>query len=152
VRAEEYPGLTFDSEGLVGRGPRPLVCWGVTDLVSSAGLSIDRGHPLPRLRAPISGGTGGDPRPARRPVAERPDGQNADARLDPARHDVRLSESELFLCFFALGGMSGSMRSEAFLIGALLANSRGHDVLAHALNDRLSELGGSHPLPPSADT
>jgi hypothetical protein len=75
-----------------------------------------------------------------------------DARLDQARHDAHLSESELFLRYFALGGMSSSLQVEAFLLGALLPSPHDHDVLAHALNERFSELGGNHPVPYSRDT
>jgi len=77
--------------------------------------------------------------------------RNADARLDQARHDAHLSESELFLRYFSLGGMSSSLQVEAFLLGALLPTPHDHDVLAHALNERFSELGADHPVPYSGD-
>ena len=77
--------------------------------------------------------------------------RNADARLDQARHDAHLSESELFLRYFALGGMSTSLQVEAFLLGALVPSPHDHDVLAQALNERFSELGGNRPVPYSGD-
>jgi hypothetical protein len=78
--------------------------------------------------------------------------RSADATLDQARHDAHLSENELFLRYFALGGMSTSLQVEAYLLGALLPSPHDHDVLAHALNERFSELGGNRPVRYSADT
>ncbi len=78
--------------------------------------------------------------------------RESDARLDQARHDADLSESELFLRYFALGGMSTSLQVEAFLLGALLPSPHDHDILALALNERFSELGAHRPVPYSADT
>ena len=75
----------------------------------------------------------------------------ADARLDQARHDAHLSESELFLGYFALGGMSTSLQVEGFLLGALLPSPHDHDVLALALNERFTELGRNYPVPYSSD-
>jgi hypothetical protein len=75
----------------------------------------------------------------------------ADAGLDRARHDAHLSESELFLRYFALGGMSTSLQVEAFLLGALLPSPHDHDVLAVALNERFIELGFNDPVPYSGD-
>jgi hypothetical protein len=77
--------------------------------------------------------------------------RSADARLDRARHDAHLSESELFLRYFALGGLCTSLQVEGFLLGALLPSPHDYDVLALALNERFSELGGNHPVPYSAE-
>jgi hypothetical protein len=77
---------------------------------------------------------------------------NADARLDQARHDAHLSKGEFFLRYFALGGMSTSLQVEAFLLGTRLPSPHDHDVLAHALNERFSELGGGRPIRYSGDT
>ncbi len=35
---------------------------------------------------------------------------------------------------------------EAFLYGALIPTIHDHDVIAHAINERFSELGGDHPV------
>jgi hypothetical protein len=75
-----------------------------------------------------------------------------DARLDRARLDADLSQGELFLRYFALGGMSTSLQVEAFLFGALLPTPHDYDVLAQALNERFVELGENHPVPYSGDT
>jgi hypothetical protein len=67
--------------------------------------------------------------------------------LDRYRRDADLSRSELWLRYFELGGMSSALQLEAFLYGALQPSSHDHDVIAHALNERFSELGGDHPVP-----
>ncbi len=43
--------------------------------------------------------------------------------------------------------MSSPFQVEAFLAGALEPTPHDHDILAHALNERFSELGGDHPVP-----
>ena len=67
--------------------------------------------------------------------------------LDQARQVAKLSLHELWLRCFELGGMSSALEVEAYLFGALEPTAHEHDVLAHALNERFSELGGDHPIP-----
>lgn len=69
------------------------------------------------------------------------------AALDEARRDAQLSHGELFLRYFELGGMSSALQVEAFCYGALEPSDHDHDVVAHALNERFSELGRDHPVP-----
>jgi len=71
--------------------------------------------------------------------------------LERARRDVGMSVDDLWMRYFALGGMSSALEIEAYLLGALLAPNHDHDVLAVALNERFSELGGDHPVPYSGD-
>lgn len=71
--------------------------------------------------------------------------------LEQARQVVGMSIDDLWLRYFALGGMSNALEVEAYLLGALLAPTHDHDVLAVALNERFSELGGDHPVPYSGD-
>jgi hypothetical protein len=71
----------------------------------------------------------------------------ADQLLDRARQDASLSHAELWLRYFALGGMSSALQLEAFLYGALQPADHDHDIIAHALNERFVELGGNHPVP-----
>ena len=66
--------------------------------------------------------------------------------LDRARSDAGLSHAELWLRYFELGGMGGPVELEAYLHGSVLASDHEHDVLAHAINERLVELGGSQAL------
>jgi hypothetical protein len=67
--------------------------------------------------------------------------------LDQARRDSGLSRSELWMRYFALGGMSQPLQLEAVLHGALETTAHDHDQIAHALNERFTELGRNHPVP-----
>jgi hypothetical protein len=42
--------------------------------------------------------------------------------------------------------MSTGFELEAFLYGMLSPTTRDHDVIAHALNERFTELGKNHPV------
>jgi hypothetical protein len=66
--------------------------------------------------------------------------------LDVYRQEAGLSQGELWLRYFELGGMSTGFELEAYLFGMLLPSDHDHDVIAHALNERFSELGGDHPV------
>jgi hypothetical protein len=70
-----------------------------------------------------------------------------DDRLNDARIDAGLSIEELWLRYFALGGMATSTELEAYLHGLLSATDHNHDLIAHALNERFVELGRNHPVP-----
>jgi len=71
--------------------------------------------------------------------------------LDRYRREACLSGEELWLRYFELGGMSTSLQLEAFLFGVLQPTTHDHNVIAHALNERFSELGGDHPVPYAED-
>jgi hypothetical protein len=71
--------------------------------------------------------------------------------LEQARRDVGLSIGDLWMRYFALGGMSSALELEAILYGALIADPHDRDVLAVALNERFAEMGGDHPIPYSDD-
>jgi hypothetical protein len=67
--------------------------------------------------------------------------------LDIYRREARLSLRELWLRYFELGGMSTGFDVEAFLYGVLTPSDHDHDIIAQALNERFTELGGNHPVP-----
>jgi hypothetical protein len=71
--------------------------------------------------------------------------------LERARREVGLSVPDLWFRYFTLGGMSTALEVEAFLYGALVADTHDRDILAVALNERFAELGGDHPIPYSDD-
>jgi hypothetical protein len=71
--------------------------------------------------------------------------------LEKARREVGLSVSELWWRYFAIGGMSNELEVEAILYQALVPTESDRDLLAVALNERISELGGDHPIPYSND-
>jgi hypothetical protein len=71
--------------------------------------------------------------------------------LDEYRRDALLSHDELWFRYFELGGMSTAVEVEAFIYGALNPSPHDRDLIAHALNERFSELGGDHPVPYADD-
>ena len=71
--------------------------------------------------------------------------------LELARREVGLSHSELWLRYFALGGMSSALELEAYLYEALTPSWHDRDMVALALNERFSELGADHPIRYSDD-
>ena len=71
--------------------------------------------------------------------------------LEAGRREAGLSHGDLWFRYFELGGMRTALEVEAYLYGALVATTHDRDVLAVALNERFSELGGDHPIPYSDD-
>jgi hypothetical protein len=71
--------------------------------------------------------------------------------LEQARRHLGLSIGDLWLRYFALGGMSTALEVEAILYSALIPDPHDRDVLAVALNERFSETGRDHPIPYSDD-
>jgi hypothetical protein len=71
--------------------------------------------------------------------------------LELARRELGLSVDDLWMRYFALGGMSSALEIEAYLLGALVTPSNVHDRIAVALNERFAELDRDHPVPYSAD-
>jgi hypothetical protein len=51
-----------------------------------------------------------------------------------------LTVSQLWMRYFALGGDAGEMELDAYLNGAIALPAMQHDVLAHAINERLDEI------------
>ena len=78
-------------------------------------------------------------------MPERPD------VLEQGRREAGLSHSDLWFRYFELGGMRTALEVEAYLYGALMATTHDRDLIAVALNERFSELGGDHPIPYSDD-
>lgn len=68
-------------------------------------------------------------------------------RLDRARQDAGLSQAQLWMRYFGLGGMTPALEVEAILHGALEATAPDRDRIVHALNERFTELGHNHPVP-----
>ena len=66
--------------------------------------------------------------------------------LDVYRQEAGLSHGELWLRYFELGGMSTGFELEAFVYGLVIPKARDHDLIAHALNERFTELGANHPV------
>lgn len=67
--------------------------------------------------------------------------------FDRGRRHGALSQFELWLRYFELGGADSFLEVEGYLFGALAPTAREHDLLVHALNERFAELGRGHPVP-----
>jgi hypothetical protein len=73
-------------------------------------------------------------------------------QLTEAFAAAELSVEELWLRYFALGGDAGKVEIEAYLAGLMPLASLQHNILAHAINERLDELGPPRaPYRPEAD-
>ena len=57
-----------------------------------------------------------------------------------------LSIPELWVRYFALGGDASPFALEAYLHGVLEPAALDHDMIAHALNEELSDRGQDRPL------
>ena len=77
--------------------------------------------------------------------------EQSNAALDDARKDAGLTQAELWLRYFGLGGMSMPLELEAYLFGLVVPSTHDRDVLVHAFNDRFTELGRNHPVPYAGD-
>jgi hypothetical protein len=66
--------------------------------------------------------------------------------LERARREVGLTQTELWLRYFELGGMSAALELEGFLAGVLRPSRHDYDLVAHAINERFVELGGNRPV------
>lgn len=75
----------------------------------------------------------------------------ADDSLDRARRDADLTQEDLWMRYFGLGGMAPAMELEAVCHGAMSTNDPDYDRIVHALNERFTELGRNHPVPYSPD-
>lgn len=67
--------------------------------------------------------------------------------LERARRDCGLTRDQLWMRYFGLGGMRPELEVEAILHGALVPSPVDRNQIAHALNERFTELGRNHPVP-----
>lgn len=74
-----------------------------------------------------------------------------DDSFDQARKSAGLSPSQLWVRYFGLGGMSDRVELDAMCHGAMVPTGQEHDLIAHALNERFTELGRNHPVPYTED-
>jgi hypothetical protein len=70
-----------------------------------------------------------------------------DDTLERARRQAGLTHTELWLRYFALGGMSNPTELEGYLHGALRPTAHERNIIVHAINERHVELGQDHPVP-----
>jgi hypothetical protein len=67
------------------------------------------------------------------------------ARFYAAFEASKLTVAELWLRYFAIGGAASELEVDAYLNGAIALPAIQHDMLAHAINERLDEIA-----PPAA--
>lgn len=72
--------------------------------------------------------------------------------LEVARREAGLSRHQLWVRYFALGGMTPALELEAVCHGAMVTSDPDHDRIAHVLNERFTEMGRNHPVPYSEDS
>jgi hypothetical protein len=75
----------------------------------------------------------------------------AQQKLTEAFAGSKLTVEELWLRYFALGGDVGKVEIEAYLAGLMPMSSLQHNILAHAINERLDELGPPRRAPYRSD-
>ena len=63
----------------------------------------------------------------------------------------KLTVEALWIRYFALGGDVGKVEIEAYLAGLMPMSSLQHNILAHAINERLDELGPPRRAPYRSD-
>ncbi len=66
--------------------------------------------------------------------------------LEEARGMSGLSQVDLWVRYFALGGVASREDTEGFLTSNGALDTAQQDVLAHALNERFHEMGQDHPV------
>jgi len=57
-----------------------------------------------------------------------------------------MSFNELWLRQVSVGGVAGSLETEAYVLGLLSPDPHQYDILAQALNEHFVELGEDHPV------
>jgi diguanylate cyclase (GGDEF)-like protein len=68
-----------------------------------------------------------------------------------AREACGMSQEDLWMRYFALGGMSRPLELDAIVHGALRTTAQDRDLVVLALNERFSELGRARPIGYSDD-
>jgi hypothetical protein len=61
-------------------------------------------------------------------------------RLHDAFEAADLTVDELWLRYFSFGGEAGRLEVDAYVNGAIAMPPVQHDMLAHAINERLDEI------------
>ena len=61
-------------------------------------------------------------------------------RFHQAFEAAHISVDELWLRCFSLGGEAGRFELDAYLNGAIALPPSQHDIVAHAINERLNEI------------
>jgi hypothetical protein len=73
-------------------------------------------------------------------------GASPDLSLEDGLDLSGMSINELWLRQVSVGGVAGSMETEAYVLGLLTPDPHQYDILAQALNEHFVELGQDHPV------
>ncbi len=69
------------------------------------------------------------------------------AVLEAARVQAGMKPEEVWIAYFALGGMESPRVVQAILDGRLAPSRTDYDLLAQALNEKFIDRGSDHPVP-----
>lgn len=58
----------------------------------------------------------------------------------------RMTPSDLWVQYYALGGDAGECEVEAYALGLLSADTYQHNVIAQAINEVFIDRGANHPV------
>lgn len=59
---------------------------------------------------------------------------------------ARMTPSDLWVRYYALGGNAGEYEVEAYTLGLLLADNYQYNVIAQAINEVFIDRGANHPV------
>jgi hypothetical protein len=59
---------------------------------------------------------------------------------------ARMTPSDLWVQYYALGGNAGEYEVEAYTLGLLLADNYQYNVIAQAINEVCIDRGANHPV------
>ena len=71
--------------------------------------------------------------------------------LEAARQHAGLSRRDLWIGYYAIGGLADPSTLAAYLTGELEPDRFQYDVIAQAINDSFVGAGSDHPVPYAED-
>jgi hypothetical protein len=71
--------------------------------------------------------------------------------LQAGREQAGLSNRNLWISYYALGGMADPETLDAYLVGDAIPDDAEYDVIAQTLNESFVEAGADHPVPYAED-
>ena len=69
------------------------------------------------------------------------------AVLEAARVQANMADSDVWLAYFAMGGIESPGTLRSFFDGTAAPSAEEYDLLAQVLNEKFMEDGGDHPVP-----
>lgn len=69
------------------------------------------------------------------------------AVLEAARVQAGMAPADVWLAYFALGGMKPRQVVDLILDGSVVPGDADYDLLAQAINERFMDRGSDHPVP-----